>query len=75
MYAYDAFVNDVFASRVSIMKPDAVIRRKTETKHGVCEVCQSEGTLIRLKVGSFAGISRYRFVCSRCAIAERLAKY
>lgn len=75
MYAYDAFVNDVFASRVGIMKPDAVIRRKTERKHGVCEVCQSEGTLIRLKVGSFAGISRYRFVCSRCAIAERLKKY
>lgn len=75
MYAYDAFVNDVFASRVSIMKSDAVIRRKTERKRGVCEVCQSEGTLIRLKVGSFAGISRYRFVCSRCAIAERLKKY
>ena len=75
MYAYDAFVNDVFASRVSIMKPDAVFRRKTETKDGVCEVCQSEGVLVRLKVGSFAGISRYRFVCSRCAIAERLKKY
>lgn len=57
------------------MKTDAVIRRKTERKQGVCEICQSEGTLVRLKVGSFAGISRYRFVCSRCAIAERLKKY
>lgn len=57
------------------MELKKVLDSLTGKKYGCCEGCHKMADLRRVKVGNYAGLPGFKYLCKTCESIERLKKY